>query len=91
MALYKTNWSYYVKIDAGGRQITKSARTLNRDEALKYEAQLRAELGLPVKRAWRKAEGIESLKSKLRVLARQPGFDQALLEIMEEQEQEMES
>jgi hypothetical protein len=91
MALIKNNWGYYVRIKVGGRQITKSARTSNRDEALKYEAQLRAELGLPVKRAWRRVQPIESLKSKLRVLSCQPGFDQALLEVLEEQEQEMES
>jgi hypothetical protein len=85
MSLRKSrNGKYRVRIYFNGKEIERSCCTTDYDLAKEFEQKLRSELQLPEKPKIRNALGITGLKRKLRLLSKNPGFWQALLEMMEE-------
>ena len=83
VAVYKRGNVWWYEFTFEGRRIQESAGTGSRETALRRESVHKL-------RIIRESE-YQTLKSDLRIMIRCPRFDQALLEIMEEQEQEMES
>jgi hypothetical protein len=87
VAVYKRGNVWWYEFQFQGKKIKRTAKT--RDEKLARTLESSARKALELE--WADKLPREALKTQIRLLARQPGFDQALLEIMEEQEQEMES
>jgi hypothetical protein len=85
MSLRKSrSGKYSVRIYFNGKAIERSCYTTDYDLAKEFEQKLLSELQLPKKPKIRNALGITGLKRKLRLLSKNPGFWQALLEMMEE-------